>query len=165
MNSPVYRSYMKYYTGSRLFIYEGPGQVTTLAAIRQALRMKAKHSILEIVSDYYLSSTKFTYSPIVTSKGLVAKDSLLLVTKPLAKSSASDLALLLSNLNWFNSWVILTCSELDYLSKFIKNYRDKTVFTYAGGGATGSVFVKNARASSRKEYYRLQGLTHYRKYL
>jgi hypothetical protein len=154
---------MKYYSGSRLSIYEGPGEVTTLAAIRQILRMRAKCPSLSIVSDYYLSATRFNYSPVIT-KNLVPKDNLLLMTLLKSSNYNMDLRLIINGLIWYNNWLILVCNEFDYLDIFIKG-QNPTVYTYAGGGVTGSVFVKNARSSTKKEYYRLQKLSYYRKYM
>lgn len=165
VSNPVYRKYIKYFTRSRLFIYEGPGEVTTLAAIKQILRMKKSKPKLEIVSDTNLDLVKYIYSTIITTRGTVPKDSLLLVTGSILSKYSISFHVLLNNLDWYNSWLVLVCSDFNFLDYFIRNYDRKTVLTYAGGGASKSVFIKNSRASSKKEYYRLNSLDYYRKYL
>ena len=173
VSNPVYRSYIRYFSQSRLFIYESTvPEIAELAAIRQIIRMKSRKPKLKIVSSLYLEkigfrywSTDGNYNLTELEKSLILLGGNEFFSRRLRPKKYRGLIWLLGSLFFMESKLILTCSSYDYLDILVRSYSPKTVFTYAGGGVTGSVFVKNSRSRTKKEYYRIKNLTYYRKYL
>ena len=175
VSNPVYRKYIKYFTKSRLFIYESSvPEVAELAAVRQLLKMRSRKSILEVQSNTHLVGvqSKYIFLPVLNFQTMYLRNSIILLTRSctdrsrLIESWDSSLSILLGSIgiDSLNSYLLLTCSNFNYLPKIVTTYSRKVVLTYVGGGVTGSVFIKNSRSSRKKEYYRLQGLPYYRRY-